>query len=111
MKKVGEGNETSVNECKFGKQMSALQIGTTASSFLILNGRSNTQLLSSYSHDEFSSIHFSSVQDGIYERRKAHMRSTPFVRRFLNVFFKTVAVHAMRGYFSYKLVAPCSSQL
>ena len=33
---------------------------------------------------------FSSVQDGIYTPRKAHMRSTPSLRSFPNVAFETI---------------------
>ena len=37
-------------------------------------------------------VQFSSVQDGIYALRKAHMRSTPSLRNFSNVTFETVPV-------------------
>ena len=37
-----------------------------------------------------SSVQFSSVQDGIHAAGKAHMRSTPSLRRFRNVAFETV---------------------
>ena len=36
---------------------------------------------------------FSSVQDGIYALGKAHMHSTPSLRRFPNVAFETVPVY------------------
>ena len=39
-----------------------------------------------------SSVQFSSVQDGIYGLGKAHMRSTPSLRRFPNVAFETVPI-------------------
>ena len=39
-----------------------------------------------------SSVQFSSVQDGIYGLGKAHMRSTPSVRRFPNVAFEMVPI-------------------
>jgi len=39
---------------------------------------------------EFSSVQFSSVQDGIYALGKAHMRSTPSLKSFPNVALETV---------------------
>ena len=39
---------------------------------------------------QFSSVQFSSVQDAIYALRKAHIRYTPSLGSFLNVFFETV---------------------
>ena len=39
-----------------------------------------------------SSVEFSSVQDGIYVLRKAHMRSIPSLRSFSAIVFKIVSV-------------------
>ena len=43
-----------------------------------------------YFHLILSSVQFDSVQDGIYALGKAHMLSTPSLRRFPNVAFETV---------------------
>ena len=40
----------------------------------------------------FSSVQFSSVQDGIYALGKAHMRSTPSLGSFPNVALETVSM-------------------
>ena len=43
-----------------------------------------------FSSVHFTSLHFSSVQDGIYATGKAHMRSTLSLRSVPNVAFETV---------------------
>ena len=42
------------------------------------------------SSQSLDDVSFSSIQDGIYVLRKAHVRSTPSLRGFPNVAFKTV---------------------